>query len=153
MLARGERAHGGTTITSPSSVMALMLGGPNPVLHIERGQRRAPARASGEVTEHHGSVCRWREDVLVMEAAGSLSAVKMPPGARARQTAVKPPAGPRLRLARLGLARPQNGGCSVPGHSDPTAFTSRVPSPGSTFTSILCSHAPGTSPGAEGQGC
>lgn len=63
-----ERAHtegppraawvfSGTTITPPSSVMALMLGGPYPDPHIERGQRVAPARASGEVAEHHGSVC------------------------------------------------------------------------------------------------
>lgn len=55
-----------------------------------------------------------------MEASGPRSAVKTPPGAAARQTVVKRPAGPRL------LGWPQDGGCSLPGYSDPRAFTSRV---------------------------
>lgn len=48
-----------------------------------------------------------------MEALGPLSATQMPPGVAARQTVGKQPAGPRLRLARFGLARGSWGGLRV----------------------------------------
>lgn len=87
-----------------------------------------------------------------MEASGPLSAVKTPLGVAARQTVVKQPAGPRLRLARLRLARGSCGrlrmaaalfqATATPWPSPPVSVS------GTTFTSVLSSHAPGTSPWA-----
>lgn len=83
-----------------------------------------------------------------MEAAGPLSALKCPwEWLRGRLRSSCPLArGSGWRSSWGGSWGGLNGGCSIPGHSDPMAFTSRVPSQGSTFTSALCSHAPGTSP-------